>query len=176
MIPTDEEHARGIVAGSLEGAAVACRVFATLLLALMCVLIMGQVVGRNVFNSGMPWADELARFCGVAIVFLCVPLLALRGQHIAVDMVPMMLPVRFRRWQAAVVELLVLAFAGLLLWSLYAFLGRAWKFATPTLGIPNWVFYSPVVVAMLLLLVISGVRFASVVSGRATEARKEMLP
>lgn len=155
--------------GVLEAVAAACRVLAMLLLALMCLLVIGQVVGRNIFNTGMPWADELSRFCGVAIVFLCVPLLALRGQHVAVDMVPMMLPEAQRRWMSLFVELTVLSFAGLALWALYAFLGRAWKFATPTLGIPNWAFYAPAIIGFALLAIITVTRTVAILSGRAPE-------
>ncbi len=162
--------------GMLEASATACRVAAMLLLALMCALVVGQVIGRNLFDTGMPWADELSRFCGVAIVFLCIPLLALRGQHVAVDMVPMMLPDRYRRWVSFSVELLVLGFAGLALWALYAFLGRAWKFATPTLGIPNWVFYAPAIIGFALLAVVTVTRLAALLSGRPLEPSDKALP
>lgn len=162
--------------GMLEASATACRVAAMLLLALMCGLVVGQVIGRNLFDTGMPWADELSRFCGVAIVFLCIPLLALRGQHVAVDMVPMMLPDRYRRWVSFAVELLVLGFAGLALWALYAFLGRAWKFATPTLGIPNWVFYAPAIIGFALLAVVTVTRLAALLSGRPLEPSDKALP
>ena len=110
------------------------------LLALMSLLIVVQVVGRNLFDLGMPWADELSRFCGVALVFLGVPFLALRGAHVAVDMVPTMLPPLGRRICILIAELMMLAFAAISVWAIYAFLSRAWKFATPTLGIPNWVY------------------------------------
>ncbi len=66
----------------LASASVLCRTAAILFLALMSVLIVAQVIGRNLFDVGMPWADELSRFSGVALVFLCVPILALRGQHV----------------------------------------------------------------------------------------------
>ena len=114
----------------------ACLTAGILLLALMSLLIVVQVVGRNLFDLGMPWADELSRFCGVALVFLGVPLLALRGAHVAVDMVPTMLPPQGRRICILIAELMMLAFAAISVWAIYAFLSRAWKFATPTLGIP----------------------------------------
>lgn len=168
--------AQSSAAGVLEALATACRVLAMLLLAALCMFVVGQVVGRNLFDAGLPWADELARFCGVAIVFLCIPLLALRGQHVAVDMVPMMLPEGARRWAGALSELLVLVFAALTLWGLYAFLGRAWKFATPTLGIPNWVFYAPAVIGFALLAVITVGRLVAILSGRVPASADRPLP
>jgi TRAP-type C4-dicarboxylate transport system permease small subunit len=163
-------------AGALEALATGCRVLAMLLLAALCMLVVGQVVGRNLFDAGLPWADELARFCGVAIVFLGIPLLALRGQHVAVDMVPMMLPERARRWASVFSELLVLAFAALTLWGLYAFLARAGKFATPTLGISNWVFYAPAVIGFALLAIITIDRLAALLSGRISASPDRPLP
>lgn len=150
---------------ALEAAGVAMRGLAILLLALLTALIVAQVVGRNLFNLGMPWADELARFCGVALVFLCIPLLALRGQHVAVDMVPMMLAPARRRIVAIAVELMTSAFSAMSLWALHAFLGRAWKFATPTLGIPNWVYYAPATVGFLVLFLVTLLRLAILLRG-----------
>lgn len=150
---------------ALEIVSRACLTAGILLLAAMSILIVVQVVGRNLFDLGMPWADELSRFCGVALVFLGVPLLALRGVHVAVDMVPMMLPPAGRRICGLVCELMVLGFAAISLWSVYRFLSRAWKFATPTLGIPNWVYYAPAAIAMALLVVITLARLVVLLRG-----------
>ncbi|MBB5044908.1 TRAP transporter small permease [Shinella fusca] len=143
----------------------ACLNLGILLLAMMSILIVAQVLGRNLFDLGMPWADELSRFCGVALVFLGVPLLALRGSHVAVDMVPTMLPPAGRRACALIVEIMVLAFGAISVWSIYAFLSRAWKFATPTLGIPNWVYYTPAAIALALLTIITVSRIAALLRG-----------
>jgi TRAP-type transport system small permease protein len=149
-----------------------CRNLAILLLALMSVLIIAQVLGRNLFDTGMPWADELARFCGVALVFLCVPLLALRGSLVAVDMVPMVLPPAPKYVFTLFSEFTVLVFAAISLWALYAFLGRAWKFATPTLGIPNWIFYAPSLIAFALLALITVLRIVTLLRGRRVEHKE----
>ncbi|WP_265520022.1 TRAP transporter small permease [Nitratireductor luteus] len=142
----------------LETVSLACRSAAIILLALMALLVVGQVVGRNAFDLGMPWADELARFSGIALVFLCVPLLALRGQHVAVDLVPMMLPLRLRRYALALVEAAILVFCLLTLYGFQSFLSRAGKFSTPSLGMSNWFFYAPALAGFMLLLLVAAVR------------------
>lgn len=152
---------------ALEATALACRTVGILFLALMTILIVAQVVGRNVFDLGMPWADELARMSGVALVFLCVPLLAIRGQHVAVDMVPMMMPPRARRIFLAAGEVMVLAFCALTLYGLQAFLLRAGKFATPALGISNWFVYTPAVIGFALMVLVTLTRLASLARGEA---------
>ncbi|PRD44774.1 TRAP transporter small permease [Phyllobacterium phragmitis] len=146
--------------GALEAVSLACRFAAILLLVLMASLVVGQVVGRNVFDLGMPWADELARFSGIALVFLCVPLLALRGQHVAVDLVPMMLPRRLRRYAFMLIETAILVFCLLTLYGFQSFLSRAGKFSSPAIGIPNWLFYAPALAGFVLLLLIAVVRLA----------------
>jgi len=143
----------------------ACLNLGIFLLALMSILIVAQVAGRNLFDLGMPWADELSRFCGVALVFLGVPLLTLRGSHVAVDMVPTMLPPAGRHVCALIVEIMVLTFGAIFVWSVYAFLSRAWKFATPTLGIPNWVYYAPAAIALALLTIITVARITALLRG-----------
>lgn len=147
-----------VVRSALTWTSVLCRNLSAGLLALMTVLVVGQVIGRNVFDLGTPWADELARFSGLALVFLCVPLLALRGQHVSVDMIPMALPVRWRRYALMASEVAILTFCVLTLLGFQSFLSRAWKFSTPAMGLPNWVFYAPALLGFLLLLVISALR------------------
>jgi TRAP-type C4-dicarboxylate transport system permease small subunit len=66
-----------------------CRWFervAMLLLAVMTAFILVQVTARNVFALGLPWAEELARYAGLGVVYLAVPLLLLRDKHIKVDL------------------------------------------------------------------------------------------
>jgi len=150
---------------ALEWVSLACRTAAVLLLALMVVLVVGQVVGRNAFDLGMPWADELARFSGVALVFLCVPLLALRGQHVAVDLVPLAMRGALRRICLVLAEGAVLAFSVLTLIGFQSFLSRAWKFSTPAIGIPNWIFYAPALIGFVLLMLVAALRIADLLCG-----------
>ncbi|WP_394893144.1 TRAP transporter small permease [Mesorhizobium sp. AaZ16] len=157
--------APGAGSKALETVALACRTAAILFLALMSVLVVAQVIGRNIFDLGMPWADELARMSGIALVFLCVPLLALRGQHVAVDMMPMLLPPRARRAFLFAAEVMVLAFCALTLYGLQAFLLRAGKFATPSMGISNWFVYTPAVIGFALLAAATLLRLATLLRG-----------
>lgn len=173
MPPTDDRPGHS---GILNTVSVFFRAIGIILLATLSTLVVVQVVGRNLFDLGMPWADELARFCGVALVFLAVPILALRGQHVAVDMVPAMLPPAGRRLLLILSELMVLAFAAFSLWALYAFLSRAWKFATPTLGIPNWVFYAPSAIGFLLLLIVTLSRLRRIARGEEPAHEEPQLP
>ena len=121
----------------------------------MTALVVVQVICRNFFDLGLPWADELARFCGIALVFLAIPHLLLEDKHIAVDMVVELLPRLARSVLGIVNRVLALAFCAVLLWAIYKFLSRAWQISTPALGIPNPVYYLPAILGFALFAVVT---------------------
>ena len=129
-------------------------------------LISGQVVMRNLFAQGVSWADELARFFGIALVFLSAPQLARQGQHIAVDVFQALLPRLARRIALGLVELAMLIFSGLMLWGFVLFLLRSGQFVTPALGMPNLWFYMPAALGMGLMGLVALWRLQAVLRGR----------
>ncbi|WP_172327950.1 TRAP transporter small permease [Mangrovicoccus sp. HB161399] len=137
------------------------------LLAAMAGLVILQVAARNFADAGLPWADEAARFCGIGLVFLAVPLLALRQVLVAVTLGPDLMPLPLRRAAGLVSDLATLAFAGLMLWSFAAFLPRAGKFLTPAIGLPNWIYYSLALAGCLLLAAAAAFRTAAALAGRS---------
>ena len=125
---------------------------AVLMLLAVTTLVMIQVFARELFNDGAPWADELARFCGLGLIFLAVPLLLLKDGHVRVDMFINLLPRAPRRVADVVNESLILLFCVLYLASGWLFMQRAGKFASPALAIPNLVYYMPAAIGMALTL------------------------
>lgn len=136
------------------------------LLSLIAVLVVLQVAARNLFDLGLPWADELARFCGIGLVFLATPSLAGRQVMVSVTMLPDAMNKTVRRWMILVSDVATLAFAGMLLWSYAAFLPRAGKFLTPAMGVPNWFYYSLALSGSLLLTAIAITRILDALAGR----------
>ena len=50
-------------------------------------LIMAQIVAREIFVAGLSWADELARYAGLTVIFMAVPAAARprrarQGRHV----------------------------------------------------------------------------------------------
>jgi len=123
---------------------------AMVLLGVMTLFIIVQVTARNVFALGLPWAEELARYAGLGVVYLAVPLLLLHDKHIKVELVSARLRGRAAQALHLANELIVLAFAALFLWGGWLFLKRASQFSTAALGIPNWLYYLPAALGMLL--------------------------
>lgn len=163
----------GRLASLLSGV---CRGFerlAIVMLLLTTFLVVLQVAARNVWQVGLPWADELARYGGLGIVYLAVPLLLLNGGHIAVDILSSRLKGRAGRVLAVVNEILILAFCGLFLHGSYLFLLKAGKFATPALRMPNLLFYLPVVLGMLLFTLVAALRLVRAIRPAADHDQQE---
>jgi TRAP-type C4-dicarboxylate transport system permease small subunit len=118
-------------------------------------LILLQVVAREGFAAGLPWADELARYCGFCVIFLVVPILLANDEHVKVDLFLNMMPPRVRRLVAAANEVLTVVFCALFLYAGWLFMQRAWKFSTPAIGLPNLVWYLPAMIGMTLLLLVA---------------------
>jgi len=128
---------------------------ATGLLLLIVVLIVGQVVARNAFNTGLPRVEEISRFAGVLAVYFTAPLLALHGQHVAVSVFTDMMPRLPKLACHVLAEVSVLGFSAMTLWGGWLYLSRAWKFRSPALGLQNIWLYGPVMVCFVLLAVIA---------------------
>ena len=75
------------------------------LLALMASLVVLQVAARNFLDLGLPWADELARFSGIGLVFLTVPALAGRQVLVSVTLLPDLLKPSVSRWLALLADI-----------------------------------------------------------------------
>jgi TRAP-type transport system small permease protein len=124
----------------------------------MAVLVVAQVFARDVLHLGLPGADELARYAGLALIYLTAPLLLLQNKHVLVDLLINAFPPRLRAAMDLLNELFIVMFCVFFLWGGWIFLQRAGRFSTPALGMPNLVFYAPVMIGMLLLTFIAVVR------------------
>jgi TRAP-type C4-dicarboxylate transport system permease small subunit len=118
-------------------------------------LILLQVVAREAFAAGLPWADELARYLGFCVIFLVVPILLANGEHVKVDLFLNMMSPGPRRAVGIANEVLTVVFCALFLYAGWLFMQRAWKFASPAIGIPNLVWYLPAMIGMTLLLAVA---------------------
>ncbi|WP_108660080.1 TRAP transporter small permease [Acuticoccus kandeliae] len=141
-------------------------VLGMVLLSLMATLVVLQVAARNFLDLGLPWADELARFSGIGVVFLTVPYLAGRHVLVSVSMLPDALGPRGRRALSLVGDLATLLFAALMLWSFAEFLPRAGKFLTPAMRMPNWGYYSLALAGSVMLAIMAATRVGAALTGR----------
>ena len=135
-----------------------CRVGEAIAIAMLLAatgLILIQIVARELFNLGLPWADELSRYAGLGMIFLVLPLLLQNGMHVRVDYFLGKFNPASRGFVELTNELATLAFCVLFLWAGYWFMQRAGRFSTPAIGIPNLVYYLPAMAGMALTLLVA---------------------
>lgn len=91
-----------------------------LALAIMVVLVFGNVVLRYAFGSGLAWAEEVARLMFVWLIFLGAILALRHHAHIGVEMLQQRLSPKTRRACAVVSHLFML-------YALWLFLYGSWN-------------------------------------------------
>ena len=151
-----------------------CRGFEWVAMALLVACttaIMVEVFARGLFNLGLPGAGELAKYAGLGLIFLTVPLLLAQDAHVKVDMIFALSKGLPRRLLAVFNELMTLAFCVLFLVSCWWFMQRAGRFSTPALAIPNLWYYMPAIAGMSLTTLVAVDRVIGILRG--SEARPE---
>lgn len=140
----------------LEAASAAC------LVALMLIVLV-DVVGRDLFNRPLSAATEVLEIVVAAMVFLVYPILAVHEKHITVDLVHVgAIGQRLQRFVAALFG--IVAF-GLIAWCVGKQALRVMDYGetSPILGIPLGV----VLAGMSALAVLTVVGFAAAAVNRA---------
>ena len=64
--------------------------FSVILMALMVLVVFLATVGRYSQLFAIPWSEEFARYCMVAIVYLGLMLASLQERHFIVELVPLL--------------------------------------------------------------------------------------
>jgi TRAP-type transport system small permease protein len=119
-----------------------------LLLAVMVVLVFGNVVLRYGFNSGITVSEEVSRWAFVWLTFLGAVVALKEHGHLGSDMLVARLPVWGKRAFLVVGQLLMLYITWLLFWGAY------------TQAKINWDVQAPVTGAPMAVLNIAGIVFA----------------
>ena len=95
------------------------------------------VFGRYVLNATPTWVEQVALLLVVTIAFLSTATNTREGANLSVEIVPLMLPWRWRRWLLAFIDL-VLAGLGLLMalrgYDLTLF---SWSTKVPLINVPE---------------------------------------
>ena len=118
------------------------RVLIATCLALMVLLVFGNVVLRYVFNTGLTLSEELSRWLFVWLVFLGAVLAMHQHGHLGVDVLVRRLPPPLRRACGVTSHLLML-------WATWLLLRGSWSqtvinlgTSAPASGLPVAVVYS----------------------------------
>jgi len=137
-------------------------VVAALTLLAMVVMVTADIILRNFTRTGFPWANEVSEYALYVITLLTAPWLLRRGQHVRIDLVLTLVPLRLARLMEAVGD--VVGFAVCLVMMRYglkmtldsAMLGST---TIKNLVFPEWWLLAPLPVCFALLALEFVLRF-----------------
>jgi TRAP-type C4-dicarboxylate transport system permease small subunit len=124
---------------------------ASFCLAVLGAVVIYGVVLRYAFNASQPYVEQVALLMVICVAMFGAAAGVHDAGHIGLDSVVRRLPERVRRTIGAIVDVLVLAFALLLLWGSAWMAESTWQNTIPTLGISEAFRYLPPIAAGLLI-------------------------
>ncbi len=139
---------------------------AIVFLVVLCLSVFIQIIMRNFFASGSIVLEELARFSLVSLVFLMIPVLTVRKQHIIVDFVLNMLAVPVRKGFDLVIQIVIGAGSIFLIIAISRIMVMNYNVRTAALRMPNYIFYLPVALGLLFNVVASLDNFITTIKGK----------
>ena len=151
-------------------------ILAALTLLAMVVMITADIILRNLTRTGFPWANEVSEYALYVITLLTAPWLLRRGQHVRIDLVLTLVPLRLAWLMEALGD--VVGFAVCLVMMRYglkmtldsAMLG---SITIKNLVFPEWWLLWPLPVCFALLAIEFAFRFGRLIRsepGRRIEA------
>lgn len=160
--PAKSGHRRGLdrVVGPLRKGT---RRFGLLLLFVLITLPALQVFLRGILNQPLVGAEELARFMLICVVFVTLPYAVSSGASIRMEEILSLLP----RGAQYPLRILIAGSAavafGIAAYSVAVATARNLQNATPSLGIPYYIFFSAAFLGLLYAAVESGVQLVKAI-------------
>jgi TRAP-type C4-dicarboxylate transport system permease small subunit len=133
-------------------------------LVLICVLIMAQVIARNL-GSTVRDAEEFAAWAMAAAGFLGLPYALHCGSHIRVQVILRYIPRSLHHPLEVIVSVIGVLLAAYLAWYCTAFVIESYQFKEVSQGliaVPLWLPQLPMALGTILLLVAFGERLVRV--------------
>jgi len=112
------------------------------LLFAMMILTFVDVAGRYLFDSPLPAAYEIIAFTMPGIIFCALPMVNHRESHVTIDLLDLIVPASWIRWQSLIVNLFAAAVTGFIAWRLGARSYDHFRFreVTDELYLKLWIF------------------------------------
>ena len=112
-----------------------------------------QILLRNVWHTGLNWAEPLLGMALLWLTMLGALAAAGLGRHLSIDLAAALLPRRAAVWAGRVTSVFAAVVCGLLAWAAGRYLGFQREMdATDLLGWPIWKYYGIIPVAFWLMV------------------------
>ncbi len=118
----------------------------------MMLLAVGQIVLREIFNTGFVWADELIKIMVLWLAMVGSIAAARDNRHIRIDALSHIFPKLAVQLIRAVVDLFAALVSGLIAWHTWRYLQVEIEYVdTVLVDVPAWVVHSVLPAAFLLI-------------------------
>jgi C4-dicarboxylate transporter DctQ subunit len=112
----------------------------TILLSLMITIAFLQIVLRNIFATGITWADPLVRNLVLWVGFVGAAIATREGKHITIDVLPQWVPQQVKTIIGIIIQLFAAFICGLLTFAAVKFVRNEALMGSITfVGVPAWV-------------------------------------
>jgi len=111
------------------------------------------VFGRYVLNATPTWVEQVALLLIVVITFFSTAVNARAGANLSVDILPLLLPWRLRRWLLGLIDMILAGFGLLMALHGYDLAIFAWSTKVPMIDVPEGLRSLPLVVCGSLLVI-----------------------
>ncbi len=123
------------------------------LLAALIVTPLAQITMRGVFNVPLAGAEELAKYFLICLTFIAASYVTREGGQIRMEELQARLPRRPRWVLQMLIEISGVAVFGVLFVASAVTVSRNMNSVTPVLEMPFWMFFAPLVIGSLLLVI-----------------------
>ncbi len=130
---------------------------------------------RGVFNVPLAGAEELAKYFLICLTFAAASYVTREGGQIRMEEFQALVPARPRWWLQLAIEASGVAFFGVLFVASVVTVTRNLNSVTPILEMPFWVFFAPLVLGSLLLVVETLAVLVQTWRARRPEAKRTVL-
>ena len=136
---------------------------------------LAQITMRGVFNVPLAGAEELAKYFLICLTFVAASYVTRAGGQIRMEEFQFLLPPKPRWILQLAIEVSGIAVFGVLFVASVVTVTRNMNSVTPVLEIPFWLFFAPLVVGSLLLVVETLAMFVHTWRARRPEAKQTVL-
>ena len=145
------------------------------LLAALVVTPLVQITMRGVFNVPLAGAEELAKYFLICLSFLAASYVTREGGQIRMEEFQFLVPPKPRWVLQLLIELSGVAVFGVLFVASVVTTTRNMNSVTPILEMPFWLFFAPLVLGSLLLVVETLVMLVHTWRARRPDAKQTVL-
>jgi TRAP-type C4-dicarboxylate transport system permease small subunit len=125
-------------------------IWISLALCMMLVVIMLDIFFREALNRPLTWHLEISQYCLINVTYIGAAVAHRKKAHISINLFTSMLPRLKERYVNLAGKILTFPFLVLLILSSADILKKA-KGVTPSLQLPIWTYYAPILIGSVFL-------------------------